>query len=128
MPRATRNTNTNNGQDAAVPSKPRTCSKISPLMPTAAPYESTTVRSRHTGATIARSSTHRISSTTASTSGMTTLLSRVAASFMSSQTAVWPPTTASAPETECTAARTRSIVPRAAVESAWSTKVAASRT
>jgi hypothetical protein len=95
----------------------------SELAPSAAVNESTTVASRITGATIARSNSARITTTTSSTSGMITLRSWFTARSMSTNVAVVPPTSASASGTACTDARTRSTVAAAAGESAASVGV-----
>ena len=83
MPRATRNTNANSGNPGSDPAKPKTYSKSRAEMPSAAPKESTTVAIRISGATSARSSPMRISSTTTRTSGMITQLSRSEAILVS---------------------------------------------
>src|SRR4029079_19749333 len=105
MPSATRNTNTNNGNDASAPANPNTYLNSSELMPRAAPKDSTTVATRISGAVTARSRTIRTSSTTSSTIGMITRLSRWDAFSTSSRNAVAPPTSASEPGTACTALR-----------------------
>ena len=83
MPRATRNTNTNNGSEASAPAKPSTCRNTSELMPREAPNDSTTVAIRISGERIARSSTISTIITTISTSGMISRLSRADACSMS---------------------------------------------
>src|SRR4029079_1393438 len=105
MPSATRNTNTNNGNDASAPANPNTYLNSSELMPRAAPKDSTTVATRISGAVTARSRTIRTSSTTSSTIGMITRLSRLDAFSTSSRNAVAPPTSASEPGSACTALR-----------------------
>ena len=67
-----------------------------------------------TGATSARSSSMRITNTTARMTGMIRLRSCAAARWTSRLTAVLPPTRASAPGTACTAARAASMVAYAA--------------
>src|SRR6266540_3253727 len=123
MPSATRNTNTNSGNEVSAPAQPKTWSNTSALIPSAAPKDSTTVAISTSGATSARSSNARITNTTASTIGMITFRSRVEARWMSRLIALPPPTLASAPGTACTAARTRSTVAYAAAESAGSVRV-----
>ena len=83
MPRATRKTKANSGNDASAPANPKTYSNNSTEMPIAAPNDSTTVAIRISGAVRARSSMTRISSTTSSTIGMITRLSRVEATLVS---------------------------------------------
>ena len=73
----------NSGNPGSEPAKPKTYSKSSAERPSAAPKDSTTVAIRISGATSARSRTMRISRTTASTSGMITLLSRSLAILVS---------------------------------------------
>ena len=116
MPKATRNTNTNRGSDASAPAKPSTCRNTIALMPSAAPKESTTVAIRISGDRIARSSTISTIITTISTSGMISRLSRAEACSMSALIADAPPTSASAPSTWCTAARTSPTVAKAALD------------
>src|SRR5690349_19683184 len=55
MPRATRNTNANNGNPGSEPAKSKTYSNSSAEMPSAALNDSTTVPSRLSGAATARS-------------------------------------------------------------------------
>ena len=98
----------------SAPPKPNTWLKTRALTPSAAANESTTVASKISGATSARSSTPRITSTTPRISGMIRLRSCSAARCTSRLIAVFPPTLASAPGTACTAARARSIVADAA--------------
>ena len=83
MPSATRNTKANSGNPGSDPAKPKTYSKSSAEMPSAAPNDSTTVAIRMSGASSARSRPMRISSTTSSTSGMITQLSRTEAILVS---------------------------------------------
>ena len=110
MPSATRNTKTNSGNEVSAPPKPKTWSKTSALTPSAATNDSTTVAISISGATIARSSSARMRNTTTRTTGMIRFRSCAAARWTSRLIAVLPPTSASAPGTACTAARTRSIV------------------
>ena len=114
MPSATRNTNTNSGNEVSAPPKSNTWSKNSALTPSAAANDSTTVAISMTGATSARSSSARMTNTTTRTIGMIRFRSCAAARWTSRLTAVLPPTSASAPGTACTAARTRSMVAYAA--------------
>ena len=83
MPRATRNTKANNGNDGSEPAKPKTYLNSRAEMPSAAPNERITVPTRISGATIARSSPIKISSTTTRTIGMITTLSRFDAILVS---------------------------------------------
>ncbi len=83
MPSATRNTKAKSGKPGSDPANPKTYSKSSAEMPSAAPKDSTTVAIRISGATSARSRPMRMSSTTPSTSGMITLLSRSEAILVS---------------------------------------------
>ena len=110
MPRATRNTNTNSGNEVSAPPKWNRWLNTSALTPRAAKYDSTTVAIRMTGATTARSSSARITNTTSRMSGMITSRSCVAAWLMSRLTAVVPPTWRVRAGTACTAARTLPIV------------------
>ncbi len=97
-------------------------------MPRAAAKDRITVPISSSGAIRARSRAHRISRTTASTSGMISMLSCVVALSMSSRAAVPPPTWASAAGTAWTASRTRSTVCFAASLSAGAVIVASKRT
>src|ERR1700722_5572618 len=105
MPRATRNTKTNSDTEVSAPAKPNTCAKNSEEMPSAAAKDSTTVAMSMSGATIARSSSPKMMSTTPRISGMSKSRSCVAALSTSLLMAVPPPTLASAPGIACTVAR-----------------------
>src|SRR5215471_16277793 len=114
MPRATRNTNTNSGNEVSAPPKLNTLSKNSALTPSVAANDSTTVAMSITGATSARSSRARMTNTTSRTIGMIRFRSCADARCTSRLTAVLPPTIALAPGMACTASRVRSIVAYAA--------------
>src|ERR1700733_9275961 len=79
MPRATRKTNTNSGNDVSSAPKLNTLLKNSALTPRAAAKDSTTVAISRTGATKARSSSIRMTKTTARVIGMISVLSCAAA-------------------------------------------------
>ena len=64
MPSATRNTNTNSGNEVSAPPKLNTWVKTKALTPSAAAKDSTTVTISTIGATIARSSRPRMMNTT----------------------------------------------------------------
>src|SRR5271163_1703267 len=106
MPRATRKTKTNSGNELSALPKRNTWLKNSALTPSAAEYESTTVAISMIGAITARSSSPRIRNTRSKVMGMITSRSWSAAVAMSRVTAVLPPTIACAPGTACTAVRT----------------------
>ncbi len=73
MPRATRNTKTNSGNEVSAPPKPKTWSNTSALTPSAAANDSTTVAISMIGAISARSSSARMRNTTARMTGMITV-------------------------------------------------------
>ena len=75
MPSATRNTNTNSGNEVSAPPNPNTWLKKKALTPRAAAKDSTTVAVRISGATSARSSSARMMNTTTRMSGMMMLRS-----------------------------------------------------
>ncbi len=115
MPSATRKTKTNSGKALSSAWKWNRYRKTSELSPSAAAKESTTVPISSSGATTARSSRASTSSTTTSTIGMIVKSSCREARWVSTTTAVFPPTSARAPGTACSAARTRSTVSWAAL-------------
>src|SRR5580658_9896545 len=127
MPRATRKTKTNSGNELSALPKRNTWLKNSALTPSAAEYDSTTVAISMIGAITARSSSPRIRNTRSKIMGMITSRSWSAAVAMSRVTAVLPPTIACAPGTACTAVRTSPIVRNAAWLSGGEVSVACSQ-
>ena len=124
MPSATRKMKASRGSDGSAPSNPRRRSKAKALAPSAAANDTITVTISTSGATTARSSSPRITSTTSRTRGMTTLRSRADALARSRLWALWPPTTASAPSTAWTLSRSRSMAARSSGLSGAPSRVA----